>query len=323
MNPWRKTLTSRPRLPKPRGSRSARHSCLRRRKLSEAASGADGIIVKFIEVSAETIRRLHGVRVIGRSGAGVDNIDLDAATGAGIAVINVPDYCTEEVATSAAAFILADARRLHDAEQHVRNGRWSDAWADLQPLTPMSQQTLGVVGLGRIGSYVCKLLQPFFEATLAHDPGDLPTPDGVARVQLDELFRRSDVVTLHCPLIPQTRHLINRERIANMQDGATIVNVARGGLVDQEALAEGLYSGKLRSASLDVTDPEPPAPGDPILSVPNLRITNHMSWLSDASLLKNRTLLAQRCAAFLAGRNGVSVVNARQLAARARSTSVS
>jgi D-3-phosphoglycerate dehydrogenase len=278
-------------------------------QIVDAARGADGIIVKFIEVSADTIAGLNGVRVIGRTGAGVDNIALDAATERGIAVINVPDYCVEEVATSAAAFVLADARRLHDAEVHVRNGRWSDAWPDLQPIVPLSQQTLGVVGLGRIGAEACRILAPLFGTTLGYDPGPPETPAGVERVELDELFRRSDVVTLHCPLTPETRHMVDRERIATMPSGATIVNVARGPLIDQVALAEALRAGTLRSASIDVTDPEPPPPGDPIFDVPNLRITNHMSWLSDASLLRNRTMLAERCAAYLTGGDPVSLVN--------------
>jgi D-3-phosphoglycerate dehydrogenase len=275
--------------------------------IPEAARGAQGIMVKFIEVNDETIAQLDGVRVIGRAGVGVDNVDVEAAAAHGIAVINVPDYCVEEVATSTAAFILADARRLHEGESAVRSGHWSDAWDDLRPLKPLSEQVLGIVGLGRIGTEVARVLGRLFRETIGFDP--VASRPGVTSVTVDELFRRSDVVTLHCPLDAQTRHLVDAKRLASMPAGSTLVNVSRGGLVDQAALIDALASGPLRSASIDVCDPEPPLPDDAILGPRNLRITNHIAWLSEASLARNRQLLTARCADFLTGGDPVSLVS--------------
>jgi D-3-phosphoglycerate dehydrogenase len=267
----------------------------------EAAGTADGVLVQYGQITAEIIEQCPSWRVIGRYGVGVDNVDLDAATEHGIAVINVPDYCVEEVATHAAALLLAGWRR--------------GDWKVLQPIQPLSSSTLGLVGIGRIGGEVIRLLSPFFGRIISFDPVQNP-PAGVQAATLDEVFTEADVISLHCPLTPETRDLVNAERLESMKPGALLVNVSRGPLVDTAALNAALRSGTIAGAALDVLPQEPPDADDPLLSAPNLLLTNHSAWYSEVSLVRLRRLLAQRCCDALAGEPVPTVVNARDLAAR-------
>jgi D-3-phosphoglycerate dehydrogenase len=280
----------------------------------EAAGTADGVLVQYGQITAEIIEQCPSWRVIGRYGVGVDNVDLDAATEHGIAVINVPDYCVEEVATHAAALLLAGWRKLAQSRELIDGGRWGD-WKVLQPIQPLSSSTLGLVGIGRIGGEVIRLLSPFFGRIISFDPVQNP-PAGVQAATLDEVFTEADVISLHCPLTPETRDLVNAERLESMKPGALLVNVSRGPLVDTAALNAALRSGTIAGAALDVLPQEPPDADDPLLSAPNLLLTNHSAWYSEVSLVRLRRLLAQRCCDALAGEPVPTVVNARDLAAR-------
>ncbi len=277
-----------------------------------AASTADGILVQFGNVGADVIEQCPGWRVIGRYGVGVDNVDLDAATRAGIAVINVPDYCVEEVATHTAALVLAGSRKLAPSRALIDAGRWSD-WQAIRPIHPLSTRTLGLVGAGRIGTEVARLLGPFFGRVIAYDPIQEPPPD-VEPAGLDEVFSTADVVSLHCPLTAETEQLVDAARLASMKPEAMLVNVSRGALVDTAALAAALCAGRLGCAALDVLSQEPPADDDVLLEAPNLLLTNHSAWYSEAAVVTLRRLVAQRCSAYLNGADVPTVVNARQLA---------
>ena len=282
----------------------------------DAAGTADGVLVQYGKIGAEIIERCPSWRVIGRYGVGVDNVDLEAATKQGIAVINVPDYCIEEVATHTAALVLAAWRKLPRSRALIDAERWGE-WVALRPVAPLSGCTLGLVGVGRIGGEVVRLLGPFFGRVIAFDPLHEPPP-GVERVELDELFTQADVVSLHCPLTPETHNLVDAARLATMKPQALLVNVSRGGLVDTAALAAALGAGTIGGAALDVLPTEPPARGDPVLTAPNLLLTNHSAWYSETALITLRRLLAQRCGAYLNGEPVPSLVNARELAGRAR-----
>jgi D-3-phosphoglycerate dehydrogenase len=279
--------------------------------LDAAAGDVEGLIVRYLSVDGQRMDEYPRLRVIGRYGIGVDNVDLDAATRRGIAVVNVPDYCIEEVATHAAALVLACWRKLPQARELIDDGAW-DSWDNLRPIRRLSEATLGLVGLGRIGSEVARLLRPFFAQVIAHDPVAEPVAD-IRSVELDEVFAEADVVSLHCPLTEATRHLANAERLGSMRDGAVLVNVSRGALVDPEALLAGLRAGRPAVAALDVLPVEPPDPADPLLSASNLLLTNHVAWYSETALHDLRHLLGYRCAAYLAGRPVPSVVNQRDL----------
>ncbi len=280
----------------------------------EVAGDADGVLVQYGRIDADIIDRCPRWRVIGRYGVGVDNVDVDAATRNGIAVINVPDYCIEEVATHTAALVLAGTRRLARSRQLIDAGAWGD-WPELRPIQPLSTRTLGLVGVGRIGAEVVRLLGPFFGRVIAFDPVQSPPP-GVIGVGLDELFAEADVVSLHCPLTPETHNLVDASRLAAMKSDGFLVNVSRGGLVDTAALAAALRTGGISGAALDVLPQEPPGPGDALLDAPNLLLTNHAAWYSEAALIRLRHLLAERCSAYLAGEKVSTVVNARGLEQR-------
>jgi D-3-phosphoglycerate dehydrogenase len=280
----------------------------------DAAGTADGVLVRYGRIDADLIARCPSWRVIGRYGVGVDNVDVEAATAHGIAVLNVPDYCIEEVATHAAALVLSSTRKLAQAQALIEAGRWND-WDELRPIRPLSECTLGLVGIGRIGGEVVRLLAPFFGRVVAFDPVQAPIA-GVEPVDLDKLFAEADVVSLHCPLTPETHNLVDATRLAAMKPDAVLVNVSRGGLIDTVALANALETGSIAGAALDVLPQEPPDPADPLLGAPNLIMTNHLAWYSEVALITLRRLLAARCSAYLNGELTTSVVNARGLAAQ-------
>lgn len=276
------------------------------------ASPVDGVLVQYAAITAAELDAHPEWRVIGRYGVGVDTIDLAAASERGIPVVNVPDYCEEEVATHAAALALAATRRITEADALVRAGRWAD-WPTLRPIRALSGMTLALIGVGRIGRETIRLLQPFFGRIVAHDPWATEVP-GAELVSLDEALAAADVLSLHLPLTADTHHLIGADAIARLKPNAYLVNVSRGGLVDSAALAAALHEGRLAGAALDVLEQEPPA-GDPVLEAPHVTLTNHLAWYSEESEAKLRSLLAERCAAVLATGDAPTIVNRAALAA--------
>lgn len=276
--------------------------------LAAAVGDAEGVLVQFVPFGEDVIARCPSLQVIGRYGVGVDNVDVDAASGRGIAVINVPDYCVEEVATHAVALLLTAWRKLPVATDLVRTGRWAD-WQELQPVAPLSESTLGLVGLGRIGTEVVDQAGGLFGRVLAHDPMATAAPAGIELVDLDELLASSDAVSLHCPLTPETEGIMDARTLALMPRGSVLVNVSRGALVDVEALGDALDAGRPGFAALDVLPTEPPEDDMPLLEHPRAVVTNHVAWYSTRSVGKLRSLLAERCAAYLAGEHVDTVVN--------------
>jgi D-3-phosphoglycerate dehydrogenase len=245
----------------------------------------------------------------------VDNVDLAAASELGIAVINVPDYCIEEVAEHAVSLVYAGWRGLRAANNLVLAGRWTE-WQEIGDVRRMSTATLGLVGVGRIGSEVARLLRPAFGRIVVHDPVSTEPPPGTELVGLDELLALSDVVSLHCPLTPETRQLMNTRRLGSMKRNSILVNVSRGELVDIDALPAALDVRRPALAMLDVLPQEPPARGAAILSHPRVFVTPHVAWLSSASIDELRAKVAARAAAYLVGKPGVSIVNQKALEAR-------
>lgn len=270
-------------------------------QVREATRDAQAVIVTTNPLTAAHIAALGDhVRVIGRAGTGLDAIDLEAARARGIVVYHTPDYATSEVANHTVALILAVQRRIIDADRQARVD--FSGWRALTPIPPLDTLTAGVVGGGRIGRSVATRLQPFVKSVVMFDPYIDAVPDLVERVaSLDDLLRRSDILTLHMPLTPETRGMIGTREIKLMPEGAIVVNVSRGGLVDEGDLRAALESGRLAGAGLDVLATEPPRLDDPILGAPRLTLSPHLAWYSSVSEVRVRTQAVDGVIACLAG----------------------
>jgi D-3-phosphoglycerate dehydrogenase / 2-oxoglutarate reductase len=270
------------------------------------AADADALLNTYFPIDADGMDRLDRCRIIARYGIGVDNIDLDAARDRGVVVTNVPDYCVEEVAAHAVAMTLSLLRRLPDGEAVLRSGGWGID--RLRPIKRLSDCTVGVVGLGRIGRRVADLMGAFGVTVLGHDPY-VTDARGVRVADLDELLATSDAVTLHCPLVPQTRGLIDADRLARMPEHAVLVNTSRGPLVVLDDLIDALRKGSIRAAALDVFESEPVDP-ERLEGVPGLLATPHMAFYSDAALAESQTKAATQVIKVLRGERPDYQVNA-------------
>jgi phosphoglycerate dehydrogenase-like enzyme len=246
-----------------------------------AAAGADALLVGDSPVTSSVIEGLADrLRIISAITVGVDHIDLEAARAAGIWVTNVPDATTEEVAVTALSMALSLVRHVPFLDRDVRAGGW-DAFATGRRRRP-SHLTLGIVGLGRIGRHLAGLAAPIFGRVCAHDPAPaVPWPGGVDRLELADLLAQSDIVTLHLPALPGAPPLIDATALARMPRGAFLVNVARGALVDTDALLAALDEGQLGGAALDVVAGEPPPPDAPVRRHPRVVLTPHAAFWSD------------------------------------------
>lgn len=274
-------------------------------------AGADYVITQFAPVTAEVIAAMARAKVIVRYGIGVDNVDLDAARARGIPVCNVPDYCIDEVADHTVGLLLAATRQLASGDRLVRGGGWALS-APIERMRTLRDLTVGVVGFGRIGREVASRLRGFKCRLLVHDPNVAAAEverSGAEAVALDDLLSGSDVVTLHCPTTPRTRGLIGRDAIGRMRPGAVLVNVARGQLVETEALVEALRSGQISAAALDVSDPEPPPLDSPLRTLDNVLITAHVASASVRAVRALRETVAETIAKAVRGETVPNVVN--------------
>ncbi|HLH65111.1 MAG TPA: C-terminal binding protein [Solirubrobacteraceae bacterium] len=245
------------------------------RRLAPAA-----LLVTYARVGEAVLAAAPSVRIVACCSVGFDHVDLEAARRHGVWVTNVPDAATEEVAVTAFAMALSLVRHLPFLDRHVRKGGW-DYQATGWPLRP-SDATLGIVGMGRIGRRLATIAGSVFGEVIGCDPlvGSDAWPAGVRRVALGECLRSSRVLSLHAPLSAETARLIDADAIELMPHGAYLVNVSRGGLVDERALIDALDRGRLAGAALDVTDPEPPASDSPLRSHPRVLLTPHTAWIS-------------------------------------------
>lgn len=277
---------------------------------------ADALIVQWCQIPRELLGQMKRCRVISRYGIGVDMIDLAAAGEFGIPVCNTPDYCIDEVSTHTLTFLLMLNRQVLPQHLHVREGKWGPPVPT--PPARLSTQTLGVVGMGNIGRVVIQKAAPFGLKMLVYDPylsAEAASEAGVEKVDLPELLRRSDYVSLHCPLTDETRHLISTDQFRQMKPTAYLINMARGPIVDQAALVEALTSGTIAGAALDVFEKEPPAADEPLLRLDNVIFTPHLSSWSAQSFVQLRREVAKNVVTALRGDPLRPVVNRRFLAA--------
>jgi len=279
----------------------------------KVASGADALLVTYAKINADMIRQMGKCRIISRFGIGVDNVDLAAATAAGIVVTKVPDYCIDEVSDHAMALLLAVGRKIALANGHVQDGRWE--MPAVVPIHRLRGSVLGLVGFGRIPQLVAPKARAFGLQVIAYDPYmplEVFVKEGVEHVDLPQLLSRSDYVSIHTPLLPETRGLFNADAFRQMKPTAYLINTARGPIVDEGALAEALDAGQLAGAALDVMPQEPPV-GSPLLGRENVIITPHTSFYSEESLLELQRKAAEEVVAVLSGRAPRNPVNPEAL----------
>jgi D-3-phosphoglycerate dehydrogenase len=274
---------------------------------ADAVRGADVGLVRESPVSRRVIDAMDRCRAIVRYGIGVDNVDLAAARERRIAVANVPDYGTDEVATQTVALALAVVRRLRLHDGEVRAGRWSTGV--LQPMYRLRGRTLGLVGFGRIARRALEMFSGFgFGRVLVSDPH--PTlPRGAEAASLDDVCRQADLLSLHAPLTPQTRHLLDARRLALMRPTAILVNTSRGGLVDLDALHRALAEGRILGAGLDVFEREPPDTSHPIFGLHNVVVTNHIGWYSEEAMRDLQRKTAEEAVRVLRGERPLHWLN--------------
>jgi D-3-phosphoglycerate dehydrogenase len=285
--------------------------CRTEHDVAAAVRDADFVLTQFAPLTAKAIAAMTRAQLITRYGVGVDNVDLDAARQRGIPVYNVPDYCIDEVADHTLGLILALTRQIARLSEGVKAGRWASP-PPLQSFHALRDLTTGVVGCGRIGRAVIARLAAFGTTILAHDPAladEQIAALGCRPVSLAQLFEASDLITLHCPSLPQTRHLIKADSLAQMKDGVLLVNVARGTLVDQPALIEGLRSGKVAGAGLDVADPEPIEADSPLLSMDQVVVTSHIASASPRAAAALRRGVAETVVRAMRGERVPHCVN--------------
>jgi C-terminal binding protein len=284
---------------------------------------ADAIMLyHFVSLTSRTIERLKHCKLIVRCGVGFDNVDVRAARERGITVANVPDYGTEDVADSAIGMMLALTRGVHYLNTRLQHGKGPWIYTQVQPLHRLRGRVFGVVGIGRIGTATAIRAKALGMDVVYYDPLAPQGRDkslGVRSVEtLDELLTQAHVVSTHCPLTPDTKHLINRETIARMRPGSFVVNTARGGVVDVLAVLEAITSGHLRGAAIDVLETEPPPDDHPLIKAwrdpahpahDRIILNPHSAFYSEEGLLDMRIKGSQNCRRVLLGQTPYNIVN--------------
>ena len=275
------------------------------------AAGAEIVLTNKTVITSAHLEQLTELRYIGVLATGTNVVDLAAAGRRGIVVTNVPAYSTPSVAQTTIALLLELTHHVGNHVRTVQAGRWTSSpdfcYWDF-PLIELAGLTMGLVGFGRIASAVSNIAAAMGMKIIACTRTPRTLPDFVEPADLESVFRRSDVLSLHCPLTDETRHLVNTERLSWMKPAAFLLNTGRGPLIDEPALANALNEGRLAGAGLDVLSSEPPAANNPLLTAKNCLITPHFAWASGAARVRLMQVAVENVRSFLAGtaRNVVS-----------------
>ena len=278
----------------------------------ERAKDADIILINQVIIDEEVLSQLPRLKYIGVLATGYNVVDVEAAKRRGIVVTNIPAYSTESVAQMTFAHILNITNRIGHYARQSREGRWSSnpdfCYWDTK-LCELSGKTIGIVGLGNIGMRVATIARFFGMDVFAYtSKNSADLPEGIQKTTLDGLYAVSDIVTLHCPLTADTRHLINAESLAKMKEGSILINTGRGPLVDEEAVAEALASGHLGGYGADVMIDEPPSPNNPLLAQRNAFITPHIAWATREARQRLMDICVSNVKAFIEGKR-LNIVN--------------
>jgi D-3-phosphoglycerate dehydrogenase len=261
---------------------------------------ADALCVTASRITRRVIENLERCTAIVRYGVGFDVVDVDAATERGIMVCTMPDFCTEEVANHALMLLLACNRRLITLHDRMRQGVW--ARPELRAIGPLYGETLGIVGYGRIGRAMARRGRALGMSVVAADPYTTSPPDAGDRIlPLADVLGSADYVSVHTPLNAETHHLIDEQALRQMQSHAYLINTARGPVIDQAALHRALTEGWIAGAGLDVYESEPITPGNPLLALPNVVLTPHSAFYSEASVQRQHEKAAENVICALTG----------------------
>lgn len=269
----------------------------------ERSVNAEIILTNKTRLSKETLESLPNLKYIGVLATGFDVVDIQAAVELGITVTNIPTYGTNSVAQMVFALVLEHCHHTQRHSEAVREGAWgrNPDWCFWNyPLIELADKTIGVVGFGRIGLQVTKIASAFGMRILAydHNPRDIDLP-GLQWAELSELMRKSDIVSLHCPLTSETEEMINSKKLSMMKDSAILINTSRGKLVNNKDLADALNAGVIAGAGLDVLDVEPPLDTNPLLSAKNCIITPHISWATKEARSRLLNMAVDNVTSFL------------------------
>lgn len=275
--------------------------------LATLAADVDAIVTNWAKVTDRVIQSSPRCRIVSRTGIGIDNIAVSTATELGIPVTNCPDYCVQEVADHALGLLLACARRIGFFHLRTKKGEYNLGAATM--MRRLSMQRVGLIGLGHIARELVPRLRALGMKVVAYTPSGSDHGTGCQMVALSDLLSHSDYVSLHAPLLPETHHLMNAERLGLMKPSAYLINTSRGGLIDIAALWSVIQSGKIAGAALDVFEPEPPDLRDPIYQDERVIVTPHAAFVSAESLVQMRTQAINQVVQALRGETPDNIVN--------------
>lgn len=286
------------------------YQCRTEAEVIQAAHNADGLLVQYAPITRNVIASLKKCKVISRYGTGIDSIDLQAATDHGIQVVNVPGYCIEEVSDHAIALILACIRKLFVLDNAVKRGRWDVRVAD--PIYRFQDCTIGLIGFGAIAKRIVQKLQAFGCSFIAYKPrldSELFAQYNVKPVSFEELLRQADVISIHAPLIPETKHMFGEREFRLMKESGYLINTSRGGIIDEEALYTALKGKWIAGAALDVVSEEPLNARNALLTLENIIITPHAAFYSLKAISELQKWTARGVAQSLRGEIPTHLVN--------------
>jgi glycerate dehydrogenase len=287
------------------------HDRTRPEDIVERAKDADVVLTNKVVLSRGVIDQLPNLKYVSVLATGYNVVDTDAARERGVSVSNVPAYSSRSVAQLVFGLILELALHVGHHSDAVRSGRWASSkdfvfWD--YPLVELDGLTMGIIGLGQIGKTVADVAQAFGMRVLGYSRNPKTAYPGVERVGLETLLRESDVVSLHCPLTPETKGLLNAERLSLMKPSAFLINTSRGPVVNEQDLADALNSGSVTGAGVDVLSVEPPTADNPLLSAKNCIITPHIGWATKAARVRLMKITVNNVQSFIGG-SPINVVN--------------
>lgn len=298
------------------GGRIVGCDCIDEEDIIAAAAHADILTTNLLPIPARVIRSLPRCKAIIRRGIGYDDVDVDCATECGVMVMNIPDFCMEELSNHAIALMLASAKKIPMLDQLLRNADWNFAKTQQAPMAAIHGETLGIIGCGRAGRCVARKAAAFGMQVIGYDkyaPPEVIRDAGIEPVPLSMLLQQADYVTLHIGLTEETFHLIDREALALMKPSATLINTSRGANVDEAALIDALVKKQIAGACLDVFENEPLSKNNPLIRMEEVILTPHSASYSDAAFRLLRQKAGEEEVRIALGQRPVHLVNPQVL----------